>query len=59
MLSLYIKVDAAHILPQDVTLANAEGNVALHWACLNGHVEVSGGMPCPACAMRRLPQGSC
>lgn len=25
---------------QDVALANAEGNVPLHWACLNGHVEV-------------------
>lgn len=28
---------------QDVTSANAEGNVPLHWACLNGHVEVSCG----------------
>lgn len=24
----------------DPTLANADGNTALHWACLNGHAEV-------------------
>ena len=27
--------------PQDVMQANAEGNTPLHWACLNGHTEVS------------------
>ena len=27
--------------PQDVLQANAEGNTPLHWACLNGHTEVS------------------
>lgn len=37
-----------HSVLQDVTLANAEGNVALHWACLNGHVEASSALSCHA-----------
>eukprot|EP00959_Pyramimonas_sp_CCMP1952_P340760 7137401-Pyramimonas_sp.AAC.2 len=30
---------APHVA-QDVNIANEDGNTALHWACLNGHVEV-------------------
>ena len=47
-----VNLASAHGVPQDVTLANAEGNVALHWACLNGHVEV--GVPYIAGHMRHF-----
>jgi hypothetical protein len=32
--------ESAAFTTQDVNMANAQGNTALHWACVNGHCAV-------------------
>ncbi|GMN43700.1 hypothetical protein TIFTF001_012909 [Ficus carica] len=36
----FVDVVSVHAYKQDLNASNEEKNTPLHWACLNGHIEV-------------------